>query len=81
MRAINTLSPVAHTFYRLLGDIPAVPEATSVSAVAFPLNTPDGQMPRMALVNGGTPHAFSVSIPLVHETRTRSGKRVLHVLS
>lgn len=80
MRTINTMPAVNHTFYRLLGDTPAAREATSVRPVAFPLRIPAGQMPRMALVNGGTPHAFSVSVPLVHESRTRSGKRVLRVV-
>jgi hypothetical protein len=80
MRAINTLPPVAHSFYRLLGA-----KATTINAVepapAFPLRTLPGTMPRMALINGGTPHAFSVTIPLIHETRTRAGKRVLHVIN
>lgn len=81
MRSINTLPATVHTFYRLMADVPATPEATSVSAVDFPLVTPDGQMPCMAYVHGGTPLAFSVSVPAVFESRTKSGKRLLQVFN
>ena len=73
MRSINTLVAAAHQFYRLLPDAPAS-EATSVELPPMP-----GYMPRLALVNGGTRHAFSVSMPVTHEARTKTGKRILYV--
>lgn len=62
MRAINTLAPTAHQFYRLMPD---VEKATSV-------------MPRIALVNGGTHHACYIPMPRTMETRTKSGKRLIY---
>ena len=72
MRAIDTLSPSSHQFYRLM---PAPAVATTTSVESLP-----GFMPRLALVNGGTPHAFSVSMPITHEMRTKAGKRMIQVL-
>lgn len=74
MRSINTLVAASHQFYRLLPDAPAVPTTTSVELPPMP-----GYMPRLALVNGGTRHAFSVSMPVTHEARTKTGKRILYV--
>ena len=72
MRAIKTLVAASHQFYRLM-PAPAVSTTTSVDPIP-------GFMPRLALVNGGTPHAFSVSMPITHEMRTKAGKRMLQVL-
>jgi hypothetical protein len=76
MRSINTLAPAPHQFYRLM---PEPVEATGVELQPLPEYLP-GYMPRLALINGGTPHAFSVSMPITHEMRTKAGKRMLKVI-